>query len=198
MLEIASDSLAVLPWLLGCMVGVLLTTVRLPGNWLIVAEALLYGWMTEWEDVGAWLIAILVGIAVVGEVLEMLMSVFTARRAGASGRAAWGGLIGGFLGMLMLSFLVPIPVVGTMVGALVGCFGGAMIGELSVKRELVQGTRVGVFSAVGFVLGTVAKLGVAFVLAAIVLTTVIAGRLDSPPVGESQPVRTLPEANASG
>ncbi len=175
MWEILGDIVSVVPWILGCTLGIVLTAVRLPGTWLIVAVAVFYGWWTEWVQVGLIFILVLAGIALLGEAIELGTSMLTARRAGGSRRAAWGGLIGGFLGLFLLSFLVPIPIVGSMAGALVGCFAGAMIGELTVRKELAQGTRVGLFSALGFVLGTVAKLAIAFVMAGVLLTTVIFG-----------------------
>ena len=169
MWEITWDILGLTPWMLGCALGVVLTALRLPGVWLIVIEALIYGWWTGWEHVGLVFMLIMIALAAVGEASEQLMSVFTARKAGASKQAVWGGLIGGFMGMFLLSFLVPIPIVGSMFGALVGCFAGAMIAELGARKRLAQGTRVGLFSALGFVLGTVTKLAIAFVMAGILL-----------------------------
>lgn len=165
MLDLGLDLLQIAPWLLLTLVALILTTIRLPGGWLIVAEAVGYGWWTDWARVGWFFVGSIVAMAIVGEVLELATSVLTARRAGASGRAGWGGFFGGFLGMIFLSFLVPIPVVGTLFGAVMGCFIGAMVGELTAKRELAQGARVGLFSAMGFVLGTVAKLVVTFIMA---------------------------------
>jgi uncharacterized protein YqgC (DUF456 family) len=164
---------AVAVLVLCCVVAVAMTAVRLPGTWLIIAAALLYGWWADWQGVGLWLVILLVGVALAAEVIELLASAFTARKAGASRQAAWGALIGGFLGMLLLSFLVPIPIVGTMVGALVGCFAGAMIAEMDVRKELGQGTRVGLFSALGFVIGTVTKIAIAFAMSGILLTSVV-------------------------
>jgi uncharacterized protein YqgC (DUF456 family) len=169
MWEITWDILSLTPWMLGCALGVVLTAFRLPGVWLIVIEALIYGWWTDWEHVGLVFMLIMIALAAVGEASEQLMSVFTARKAGASKQAVWGGLIGGFVGMFLLSFLIPIPIVGSMFGALVGCFAGAMIAELGARKRLAQGTRVGLFSALGFVLGTVAKLAIAFVMAGVLL-----------------------------
>lgn len=148
-----------------CLLGVLMTTVRLPGTWLIVAAAAGYGWWSDWRDVTVTIVVVLGGAAIVGELLELLMSVFAVRRAGASGRASWGGLIGGFLGMIFLSFLIPIPLVGAMFGALLGCFAGSMLGELSAGRKLTQGTKVGVFAAIGFALGTALKMAIALAMA---------------------------------
>lgn len=168
-----SRIVAFLPWIALTLVSVLLTAVRLPGTWLMAAVTAGYAWWTQWEVIPLWVVLVLVGIASVGEVVEQLTSVFTARRAGASRQAAWGGLIGGFLGMIFLSFLVPIPVIGTVIGALVGCFAGAMITELAVKPEIVASARVGAFSALGFVLGMVTKLALAMAMAGILLATVL-------------------------
>ena len=111
-----------------CVVAVLASLVRLPGTWFIVVTAVAYGWWTDWHPIGLGTLLLLAGLAVVGELIELLFSVITAKRAGASRQAAWGGLIGGIIGMFALSFLVPIPVIGTVVGALVGCFLGALVG----------------------------------------------------------------------
>jgi uncharacterized protein YqgC (DUF456 family) len=124
-----------------------------------------------------------------GEVIELLTSVLTARKAGASRRAGWGGLIGGIVGMFLFS--IPVPIIGTIVGALVGCFVGAMIAELSVRNELGQGAKVGMFSAAGFVLGMVAKLALALVMAGVLVSSLIWS--DPVPSGNAAPVEMTAE-----
>lgn len=155
---------------LWCFVSVLLAAVRLPGTWMILAGGALYGWWADWVGVTSWVIVALASCAVVGEIVELLSSVVTARRAGASRRAAWGGMLGSILGMIFLSFLIPIPVVGTVAGGLLGCFAGAMAAELSSQKTLAHGSKVGFFSALGYVFGMVAKMAVALTMAAILLT----------------------------
>ena len=114
------DIVIIVALTLCCVLALIMTAVRLPGTWLIVIGALGYGWWDHWQRVGLITVAVLVGIALVGEAVELLASVLTARKAGATRQAAWGGLVGGVLGMLFLSFLIPIPLVGTMAGALPG------------------------------------------------------------------------------
>lgn len=167
------DIVMVIALVLCCLLALVMTALRLPGTWLMVGGAVGYGWWGNWARVGFWTIAVLVGLALIGELIEILASVLTARKAGGSRQAAWGGLAGGILGMFMLSFLVPIPIVGTIAGALVGCFAGAMIAEYSVRRKLAQGTRVGLFSALGFVLGMAGKVAIALVMSGVLLTTVL-------------------------
>ncbi len=156
---------------LACFLGILLTVFRLPGNWLIVAAAGLYQWLAVDEGGGWTVLAILVGLAVFGEVAELLASVVTAQKAGASRQAAWGGLIGGFAGMFLFS--LPVPVFGTLAGAVIGCFAGALIVEWRVRGKLGQGAKVGLFSAIGFVLGAVFKLAVAMVMATLLITSAV-------------------------
>jgi len=158
---------------LACLVGVAMTAIRLPGTWLIVASAAGYAWSEGWPRASLTLLGILTGIALLGEGIEILASVVTARRAGASRKAAWGGMLGGILGMIFLSFLVPIPIVGTMIGALVGCFTGATLVEMYVRKDMFRGTKVGVFAAMGFVFGAVAKIVVALVMSGILLSAMI-------------------------
>jgi len=147
-----------------CLAAVLCTVVRLPGTWVIVAAAAGYGWLTDWAHVGVTFVVIFAGVAVVGEVVELAMSAVTARKAGASRRAGWGALIGGFVGMFIFS--LPLPLIGTIFGALVGCFVGALVAELTVKKEFAHGAKVGTFSAIGFVLGMVTKIALAMMMAA--------------------------------
>ena len=146
---------------LGCTLGLALTVLRMPGIWVIVLTAGLYGWWSEWQSVPVWLVIVLFGAACVAEALEFVSSAVTVRKVGASRRAAIGALIGGFFGMFTLTFVVPIPIINTVVGALLGCFTGALIGELSVHRQVGKGTRVGLFSMLGFVIGMAIKMTIA-------------------------------------
>ncbi len=155
-----------------CLLAILLTALRLPGTWCLVFGAALYGWHTNWHAITVPTLAIVAGIALFAEAVELLMSAVIAQRAGGSRRAAWGGLAGGFLGMFFLAFLIPVPLVGSMVGAIVGCFCGAAVAELSHRGDIGKGTRVGVFSALGMALGTAAKVGLALVMSTILMVSV--------------------------
>ncbi len=172
-----NDILLVSLLILACLIGVAMTAVRFPGTWLIAASAVGYAWSEGWARASLTLVAILIGFALFGEGVELLASIVTARRAGASRKAAWGGMLGGILGMVFLSFLVPIPIVGTMIGALVGCFAGATLVEISVRRDMTHGTKVGVFAAMGFVLGAIAKIVVALVMSGLLLSAWIGTEL---------------------
>ncbi len=155
----------------GCIIGVVLSAVRLPGIWLIAGGAALMGWLSQWELIGVTPTLWVLGLAVLAEILEFLMSAMITRRAGGSRKAAWGSLIGGFAGLLFFS--IPLPIIGSIIGALLGCFLGAAIGELSVQGSLAHGTRVGISAAIGFAMGTATKVALAFIISIIVVTSVI-------------------------
>jgi uncharacterized protein YqgC (DUF456 family) len=177
---------------LACLLGVILTAVRLPGTWLIVLAGGLCGWLTQWQRVTVTILLVLVGVAVAGEAIELLGSMITAKKAGASRQAAWGGLLGGFLGMFLFS--IPVPIIGTIVGAILGCFCGALIGEYLARKKLDQSTKVGFLSAVGFVLGMAAKLTIAFALSAVLLTSVVCS---GPSRQDASPAKTALELDRS-
>jgi len=168
-----ADLLMTILLALCCLAGVATTAVRLPGTWWIVATALLFAWLMGTEVIAWGLVGVLALAALVGEVIETLMSALLAKRVGASRHAQIGGILGGFLGMIFLSFLVPVPLLGSIMGALLGCCGGAATAELYVRRRLGQSTRVGLASAIGFALGTAAKTTIALVMAALLVGTAI-------------------------
>jgi uncharacterized protein YqgC (DUF456 family) len=157
----------------GCMILVALTVFRLPGTWLILAMAMAYDWWNDWIRLGPWWLGILAGGALLGEIVETVGSIELARRAGASRQAVWGAVIGGFVGMIFLSFLVPIPLLGTLIGAFAGCFAGAALVEVVVRERWMHGARVGVFAAVGFALGSMLKTGIAIAMSAILVAATL-------------------------
>ncbi len=70
-----------------------------------------------------------------------------AQQVGASARAVWGAAVGGLLGIF---FGIP--------GLILGPFVGAVVGELTVRREWRRAGRVGLGTWLGVALGTVAKI----------------------------------------
>jgi uncharacterized protein YqgC (DUF456 family) len=78
------------------------------------------------------------------------------RRLGASPRAMLGAALGTVAGLF---FGLP--------GIVLGPFVGAVVGELSVRRDLVRAGRAGVAAWIGFVIGMAAKVGLAFLMVAI-------------------------------
>ncbi len=149
--------------------GLLINIFGAPGLWLMLAGVFGYAWLTDVEFIGwKWLIA-LVAIALVAELLEFLSAGAAVKKAGGSYRGMMGALVGGVLGGFFLTFLFPIPVVGTICGILAGTFLGATGAELLVGKEVTHSTRVGLHAAKGRFMGTLIKLGFGFVIMVLAL-----------------------------
>jgi uncharacterized protein len=109
-----------------CAVGLLLIPLGLPGLWVMVLGIIGYGWLTAFHTVGPTTIAVVLAVALLGEVSEYWIGFRFTTRYGGSRRAGWGALVGGIVGAGMG---VPVPIVGSVIGALLGSFAGATLLE---------------------------------------------------------------------
>jgi uncharacterized protein YqgC (DUF456 family) len=106
--------------------GLVLAPLGLPGLWVMVLGTVAYGWMTDFRAVGVVTLAVVLGLAFAGEIIEAWLGFRYARRYGGSSRAGWGALVGGIVGAVVG---VPVPLLGSVVGAFVGSFAGAALFE---------------------------------------------------------------------
>jgi len=144
-----------------------LVALGLPGTWVLLATAVgielldavvlgdaprvTFGWQV---------LAIGGVLGLVGEAVEFVAGVAGARLGGSTRRGMWGALIGGLLGAIVFTPLVPAPLLGSLVGALVGTFLGAWIGEATgpVVRSRRDNLRAGLAAVAGRLAGTLGKL----------------------------------------
>jgi uncharacterized protein YqgC (DUF456 family) len=130
----------------------------LPGLPLVFAGMLLAAWAGSFEEVGGWTMAVLALLTLLSLGIDFMATALGAKRVGASKPALVGAVLGTFAG-LMFGF----------VGVFIGPFVGALLGELVWLRgvggrELGHATKVGLGTWLGVVVGTVLKLGVAFLM----------------------------------
>jgi uncharacterized protein YqgC (DUF456 family) len=81
------------------------------------------------------------------------------KRMGVTRRAMGGAAIGTLAGLF---FGLP--------GLIIGPFAGAVVGELTADSDLRGAGRAGVAAWIGFLIGTVVKVGLAFAMVGIFLT----------------------------
>jgi uncharacterized protein YqgC (DUF456 family) len=127
----------------------------LPGVPILFAGIWLAAGVDGYAHVGLWW---LIAIGIVGALamlLDLVASVFGAKRVGAQPAALWGSAIGTVVGLF---FGLP--------GLLLGPFIGALAGELMSGSSVLRSTHVGVGTWVGLLLGTLAKLVLSFVMLA--------------------------------
>lgn len=134
--------------------GILLPA--LPGTILIFAGLALAAWADHFARVGAWTLGIIGVIAAASYAVDVVAAALGAKTLGASRRAMAGAALGTIAGLF-----VGIP------GLMVGPFIGAVIGELTLHRDLPRAGRAGVSAWIGFAVGMAVKVGLAFLMVGI-------------------------------
>lgn len=146
------------------MVGVLLVIAgiagivfpALPGHVLIFAGLFLAAWADDFTRVSGWTLAVIGIVAALSYTMDFVAAALGAKRVGASPRAVVGAGLGTLLG-------IPFGLPGVFLGPLVG----AVLGELSVHRQWRRAAGVGIAAWIGFLIGTAAKVALAFMMIAI-------------------------------
>jgi uncharacterized protein len=159
-----------------CGVAWLTSLVTLPGNWIIVGLCAVFAWLVSPAKGGGitWTtVAVLIGLAVLGEVVEFAASAGGAAKQGASKRGVALSMAGAFVGSLAGLFVgLPIPIVGQFVMALLGgaagAFFGAYLGEAWKGRPHEHRVAAGRGAFTGRIWGTVGKLAVGAVMLVVV------------------------------
>ncbi len=160
-----------------CGIGWLTTLVTLPGNWIIAGLAALFAWLIPVETGGGitWTsVAVLVGLAVAGEVIEFGASAAGAAKQGASKRAVALSMLGAGVGSVagLVVGTIPIPILGSLIMAVLGgaggAFAGAYVGETWKGRPAADRMAAGRGAFAGRIWGTVGKLVVGMIMLVIV------------------------------
>jgi len=155
------------------LVGLAMIPLGLPGLWVMVTGVLAYGWLTGFRSVGIAIIAIVLGLAFLGEIIENWIGFRYAKRYGGSTRSGWGALIGGLIGA---TIGVPVAVIGSVLGAFIGAFIGAALFEYSYSRHPGVATRAGWGAVLGRAAGAAVKIALGVVIAVIGLYAVLSSR----------------------
>jgi len=131
----------------------------LPGAMLIVAGLVVAAWADGFARVGVWTLVVIGAIGAASYLVDFAAAALGAKKFGASPRA----MIGAGLGTLAGLFLGPV-------GIIFGPFVGAIIGELTVHRDIARVGKAGLAAWIGFLLGIAVKVGIAFLMIAIFLS----------------------------
>ena len=139
------------------LVGVVMPAV--PGTILIFAGLLLAAWSDGFVRVGVPTMVRPCLLTVATYFVDIAMMALGMKRLGMTRRAMAGAAVGTFAGLF---FGLP--------GMIVGPFAGAMLGELTANANWRVAGRAGLAAWIGFLVGTMAKVGLAFVMVGIFLT----------------------------
>jgi Uncharacterized protein conserved in bacteria len=135
----------------------------LPGLPFMFAGAWLLAYSSDYQIIGSFSLLVLFLIAALGMAMDFVAGILGAKYTGASSEALWGAFIGSIAGLF-------IGLAGLVLGPLLG----AAIGEFLDKKNIWLAGKVGIGTLIGFIVGTVAKIGSAIVILLVVLAQYIA------------------------
>ena len=139
------------------LVGVVVPAV--PGPILIFAGLLLAAWSDGFARVGVPTMVLLGLLTVATYFVDIAMMTLGMKRLGTTKRAMVGAALGTLAGLL---FGLP--------GVIIGPFAGAMLAELTANADWRVAGRAGLVAWIGFLVGTMAKVALAFATVGIFLT----------------------------
>lgn len=123
----------------------------MPGPLLTWVVALAYGLLSGWErftPAAAWFSTAIMLIAMTN---DFWLPLFGVKGGGMSGQAALGSFVGGVIG----TFAIPIPLIGSLIGAVAG----AALVEFWRQRTTASAVQAGKVSLQLFVVGNLIKIG---------------------------------------
>ncbi len=129
------------------LVGLIIAALGLPGTFVILAGAILYNLITWSWSISFEILFILLGLAILAELIEFIFGLLGAKIFKMSGWTTFGFIAGLIIGAIVG---VPIPVIGSVIGMLVGGFLGAFIVSYIEKNNFKKSLKAG-FGA--FVIG---------------------------------------------
>jgi uncharacterized protein len=147
--------------------GLVLIPFGLPGTWLMVVAAVLYGPLSGGPALSTTVIVGTGVLALAAEALEFWLSAGYTKRYGGSSRGAWGAIIGGMVGAVVG---LPVPIIGSVIGAFLGAFAGALVGELTGGARAGAATRAATGAVIGRLVATAIKMAVGVAMALWIVT----------------------------
>jgi uncharacterized protein YqgC (DUF456 family) len=154
-------------WATLLLVASLLVYLGLGGNFIIIGLALVHALVTGFDPIGWPLLGVLLGLALVGELIEFVLGNFYVLKKGASGVGTAGGFVGGLLGAVAGNSLLPLA--GAVLGSFVGAFLGCVAGEFWRRQRVEPSLRIGTHAFIGRLLAILVKHALGLVMVFLVL-----------------------------
>lgn len=141
-------------------IGLVLTILGIGGTFAIVLGALIYNLISWSWTISQATVLWLIGLAILGELLEWLITLSSAKKQGASHYGTAGIILGGMLGATLLS---AIPIIGTVIGLVLGAIVGAFLGEYLNTHNTKKAWRAARGALQGRALVSLCKTGLAII-----------------------------------
>ncbi len=134
----------------------------IPGTWIILVDAIAYGWITHFKILSVSILLLLTLLAISGEVLEYFLSLKGIKQAKPSKRVV---LVSFLCGIVLAILMAPLLFgFGSILGALIGTFGGAFLMEFLSERRLGHAIHIGWKAFLGRLSGFLSKLLIATIM----------------------------------
>ncbi|MBK6898597.1 MAG: DUF456 domain-containing protein [bacterium] len=159
-------------WVLALLAAPLLTLLGLSGNFVIVGLALLHALATGFAPLTWPFLLLLLGLALLGEVVEAVVGTLYVARKGATRHGVLGAFAGGLAGAVAGGAVVPV--LGAVAGGFLGSFLGAVAGQYLHERRLEPSLRVGWHAFAGKTLASLFKVALSAAMIALILMKVLA------------------------
>lgn len=143
--------------------GILFIPVGVPGTFMAAAAVLIWRLVEGGDTFMMGHFIVFLVLAVSGEVVEQVASLFGAKKRGASKYGMAGAFLGGIAGAVLGSMV--IPVVGTIIGVFVGSFALTVVLEMTLGKKTRQdGVKIGVGALIGKLIAVTYKYAVGIVM----------------------------------
>jgi len=154
-------------WALLLVTASLFVYLGLGGNFIVLGLAVVHALVTGFDPIGWRLLLVLLGIALLGELIEFVVGTFYVAKQGASKAGVVGAFLGGLLGAVLGNGAVPV--IGAVLGSFAGAFGGAVLGEYLHRERMEPSLRVGGHAFIGRLLAILIKHALGLIMVFLVL-----------------------------
>lgn len=143
------ESIALLITIIMFVIGIIGTILpALPGVILIFGGMVLYGFMTNLEELSIYFFILQSAVMLLIFLVDFIASAVSTKKYGGSKHAAFGAVLGTILGIMVFGPL----------GVIIGPFAGSVLTEIILGKEIKLAVRIGFGSLVGVLGGTIFKL----------------------------------------
>ena len=154
-------------WSLLLIAASLFVYLGLGGTFIIIGLALAHALATGFDPISWKLLAVLLGLALLGEGIEFVVGTFYVAKKGASKAGVIGAFVGGLMGAALGNTLIPL--VGAILGSFLGGFGGAVLGEYYNREKLEPSLRIGGHAFLGRLLAILIKHAIALIMVFLII-----------------------------
>jgi len=152
------------------LIGIILTIFGIGGTFVILIGALLLNLVSWSMTISFNTLMWMTGLAVLGELLEWLITLIGVKAQGVSKYGLIGTVVGAVIGAIVLSV---VPIIGTMIGIVLGAILGAFLLEYAHTGKTKKAWKAAKAALLGRALVSLTKLIIAIIMVAIVIKEIL-------------------------